>query len=257
MNIIQQFTCSIYKYSEYPRLKEIKLWRVLLYLLIGVVISVALTLALSIYPVYSSMGGITGAINRLPEFEISNGRLQTEKIDYYDAEARVKVLVDTGTTITRSSVEKANVAIGIYIDSEKAYVKNNANVIEYKFDDVQNVMGDVAINKEFLLTKVPLFKLVMLISIVYILIFMYIGAFIQAWFFAMIGNIINIIFVRAKIRILELIKISIFAMTMPSILKLVLLLFMLPMSSIVFGGIVIAYIYLALKYIKAEEVVEI
>ena len=245
MNIIQQFICAIYRFGKYPELIKNKMWRVILYLLTLSAISYVLIIVL-FYPAYKSAGGLTGIINRyVPEFTVSNGKLDMETIEYIDDDIMLYIHIDTTKAIDRSELNKYDCVL--LADSDSLVASNGIQQMETKFSDI----GEMS--KADLIKAIPMLKISMAVSLI-MLYLLYVGNLLtMIVLFVLIGNVINLMFVRAQIRFWDMFKLSVYARTMPALLMAVLSVIGVNMSMIIYAGIVCVYMYLGLKNIKAEN----
>lgn len=246
MNFFKQFFTAIYKFESYPELIRNKTSRVIGYL----IIFTALTAVISLIPLgvkYSQLGGMKGITDKyIPEFSLTDGKLKSEKIDIDSKESGLRVLIDTDSDIKEDMTE--NYTFYILADSDDVFVGNGVQKQKLHFadikdnltsDDVKNILN----SRGF---KIMFFS-VMCVSLVISLL---LGTVINLLVLALIGNLINMVFIRAQVKFGELMKLGVYSRTFPNLLALVVGLAGFSYSGIITWIITITYIYIGLKNYK-------
>lgn len=250
MSFIKSFINSIYDFEEYPNLIKNKFGSVFIHILALAVIS-HLMVCLTIYYFLSGYGGVTGVMQKIPQFSVSDGFLSTEYKKDETVNNGTKVIIDADKVYTLDEINKFSNAF--IIDKEKiSGVKNNiiqsAKYSEWGFDNLNN---------EKLLKSIPQIK-VMLVC--------YLGAFYP---FSALVQILSIVYIaciallmamilKKELRYFQIFKLCAYAATMPLLLRFILfavnifnpfkISMEMPYSVYVF--MIFVYIFLALRKIE-------
>ena len=247
MNLFKQFITAIYKFKDYPKLMELKKGSVISYFLIFNLLLTSLTF-IPLYIEYRQLGGYTGILETtIPDFEINNGKLSTDKIAIDEPEQSMKIYIDTNDENIGKYLDDSYMFY-IIANSDNLYIKNINRYSEFKFANItENISGRVF--KDRLLAADIKYSIIFGIGII-VIISLLISSFITILMLTLIVNIINTLFFKLKIRFSTLMKLAIYARTFPDILAVLIGLVGFSFSSIITWGITLTYIYLGLKNYK-------
>ena len=209
---------AIFKFEEYEKFLTEETTTAIAYitkliLIFSIIITIAIcyTLKINVQKFISILN------NEAPEFKITAGTLQIEDEEKYDMfleEMNLQLIMDENA----ESIIKTDYDNGIELLKNKMVIKYMGAIREISYNDIdiskQDVMGYLSTNN--------LFKVLTFTGII-ILLSTFITYSIIIWIdilmLAMLGVIINFI-VKIPIKFKEILKIAIYAMTLPIILYL-------------------------------------
>lgn len=247
MNLFQQFKKSFYSFEEYPVLAKVNGFKVLLYtFLLSLIVFVMIIIPIA--AVFNSMGGYSGLIEKyVPEFTMKDGVFHTEKnIDFESKTEGIKILIDNDAEINTDMLKEF--PIGILINSEEAIMRSSYMVQTFEFSQYK----DEVFTKEHIYDFVPIFRKMTVLFSIIMFIFYFIFDLFQVLMFSFAAFLVNHV-IGAKITLTEIIKICVYARTMPLLLKAILALFGIGMPFFIYFAVVLIYIYIALKNCKNKD----
>lgn len=251
MSLVKQFLTALYRFASYPELIKIKGVRVFIYAVITVVFATAVMTA-ALVPAYYFMGGIQGFAEKyIPEFVLKDGELSMDKVDYTDKLNGVRIYIDTDSD--ELNISAAGDSMYAFIaDKDEMYVFNGIQGQRISFAEFGIDISSADIIETLSKQSVRL-------GIISIFVFMLLSgnvmrALYSILLLAIIGNIINMFVTRVPLRFTQMLKLSVYARTLPFLMQLfipILIGFNFP--SIVFYAIGGIYIYMGLKNIKNQD----
>lgn len=247
MSFIKQCSASIYKFREYPMLLLNKASHVVIYYILFSLL-IAILSCVPIVKTYYEIGGINGIFEKyIPKFNITDGRLDCETLikDVYD----VKIYINTKEKFDFSDVIGDSQTY-IIADSENYAVNNGLQKMTGTFSDFGNITSE-EIN-EYVSQKafVVVFMLMLIFTMFVNQVLIGIGSLCMV---ALLINIMNMMITRCNLSFGNLFKLAVYIKTFPTILNTLFLIFGISLNAIVYIGILIAYIYLALKNIQNNK----
>lgn len=252
MNFFEQMITAIYKFQSYPKLIMQKFGKVLCYLLIFTLI-IAIVNAIPFIVGYKKIGGFSGAIKKyVPEFSIENGKFQCETVDYTDEIMGVKIYIDDNEDV--SDIDVGNFSFYLIADSDKMIISNGIQKQVIEFSQFKNdnfnksMLIDLFSNKKVKIAIFTIFSITTLFSLCFSTLF---GLLVLS----LLSVLINVCLIHADIRYTDILKLSVYARTFPSILLIIISLSGFAGGSILYWGLLITYIYLGLKNIKKQEAI--
>lgn len=249
MNFIKQLITAIYKFESYPELMRNKTSRVVGYLVLFTI----LTAIISFIPLgvkYSRLGGMKGITDKyIPEFSVSGGKFNCEKIDINSKETGLRILIDTDSDIKEEMAQ--GYQFYIMADSDDMFIGNGIQKQSFHFADFKDELSSNDVKN---ILNGRTFK-IMFFSImgISILISLLLGTALNLVVLALIGNLINMILIKAQVKFGTLMKLAVYARTFPNILALVVGLAGFSYSSIITWAIAATYIYIGLKNYKKNS----
>jgi len=245
MNILQQFIKSFYKFDEYPLLIQTKGIKVFFYIVLLIFISISPIVG-KMASLYYKLGGISGIIDTyVPEFSISNDVLSTDKkIDFKDEQIGLAIVLDTEKDFKPDDYQKFTSYM--LIGKNKTYIKSNLSIKEFDYKSFNNL------SKKDISKFYPMIKQILALTCISLYLFCFISNIVMILLFMIISNIVNI-FIGAKLKFSEMFKLVVYSITMPTILRTVLMLIGVNMPRIIFLGTVCAYFYFSLKSVKQNN----
>lgn len=252
MSFFEQMITAIYRFQSYPKLVMQKMSRVIGYLFIFTLI-IAIINAIPFAVGYKKLGGISGAIERyVPEFSIENGKLQCDPIDYNDDIMGVKIYIDGNEDVSNIDVSKQ--VFYLLADSDKMIVGNGIQrqVLDFgQFVD-DHVNKDELVrffsNKKIKLAIFTIFGVTAVFSLCF-------STIIGLLMLSLLAAFINVCFIRSNIGFSDVLKLSVYAKTFPSIILIIMSFCGFAGSGILYWGLMITYICLGLKNIKKQEAI--
>jgi hypothetical protein len=186
---------------------------------------------------------------KAPDFVLADGKLQVsgQQPLVYD-EGNTKVVVDTTGKTTVESLS-SNAGNYVLITEKEVVTQQGLRHQSYKFSDFP-----IEFNKDMLMEKLPYLKSILIIIGVFAFIFGLIGRLFWALVLSL-GALVLDASLKTKLKYSKLYNICVYALTLPIIIELIKnnALANFPYFSIVYWGVGLIYVYLALKAIKQEE----
>lgn len=256
MSFWKMFPTALYGFGSYPELARVKGWKAFLYILLTVVFGVAVMLAWAV-PSYVHAGGFAGmAEDKLPQFTISDGRLTMDSLDYWDKEKQMHIYVDTANT--KPDLTKAENAMSALVaGSEEMSIVSNAMgyTQTYSFADLNEGMGKIDKARVVKFLGTAEFQVFFIMMYGFALLFVFaVQALYDVLWLTLLGNLINMFFVRLPVRFGTMVKLGVFARTLPFLMSILMTLVAgFPIEQIVYYAIGAFYVYKGLKNIKNQE----
>ncbi len=256
MNFIKRFYKSLYDFEKYNQLvKQSFFSAVLNVFVLSVFVVVLLSVPFLIQ--YFKLGGITGAIDKyVPDFSLKNGVLTTDKVYKKEVEKFSLIILDTKNPHVEQ--ELVSYESGFIASKDKIIIKSlSGDTISQSYKMYED-FG--IINKAAVFKLVPFIKIYLIFFCLMFLCFIFIQHMFYAFIFATIANIINL-YVRAKLKLPDIFKLTCYAMSMPVLFKNIITSFNLLINTkigfympmLVYFGLVGVYCYFILKAIKDGE----
>lgn len=251
MRFTVKVTDSITKPETYGYYLKETVGKAILYLLFITLIFGSLNLVRPIIDFNTGIKQLTRSFNmNMPDFTLKNGELKVEgNMPIISGDNNYIFIVDTNGSTGENALDKYNA--GVLILKNKIIQKQNSfQKNEYNFRD----FAGLTLNKSDIQGYIPLLKVIN----VFIVLFGYIGFFagklISALILTLIGLIINISMKAGK-DFGALYKLSIYSLTLPIIIKVLLnvINYQIPYFFIIYYGIALFYIWKALSIIKKNE----
>ena len=251
MSLVKQFLTALYRFASYPELVKIKGIRTFIYAVITVFFATVIMTA-ALVPAYYFMGGIEGFAEKyIPEFVLKDGELSMDKVDYTDKLNGVRIYIDTDSD--ELNVSAAGDSMYAFIaDKDEMYVFNGIQGQRISFADFGIDLSSEQIMDALSQRSVR-------IGIISIFVFMLFSGNVMRTLYsvlllAIIGNIINMFVTRIPLKFTQMLKLSVYARTLPFLMQLfipILIGFNFP--ALVFYAIGGVYIYIGLKNIKKQD----
>lgn len=245
MSLIKQFTTSIYKFHNYSALMLCKNFHTVLYFIVFSVILSVISMS-TVAKVYYYMGGVNGIFDKyVPEFAVSQGKLNCDIID--TEIGGIKIYVNTDGEY--SCEDKSFDTVGYIIADNEGFVMYNGAIKTYQsFSD----FGDITKSKlkEFFSQRIVKLTIALFIGFAILFDHILLGL-LSVLIIALAGNLVNVLFNITKIKLSTLIKLAVYARTFPVLLSCVMAFFGLQLPTLVYYGLIITYMYLGLKNIRS------
>lgn len=217
MNLFTQLYKSIFDYNSYRYFKKLSMGRAILYLFFTTLIIGSLGLVKPTYDFKKNASELTDVfMNKVPNFTFENGELKV----YGDMPIIVEekdetIIIDTTGKTDETILNKYKT--GIFISKNK-FVEKNSNVeqLETKF----NKLFGIAFSKQDLEGMLPMLNTVNVFVFIIGLLVYFFGKLFSGLIVALTASIVTSS-KRMDMRFETLYKLSIFALTLPSILKVI------------------------------------
>jgi maltodextrin utilization protein YvdJ len=226
-------------------------FKVFIYFIVFSIIFGSLMLV-PIYRAYHIKGGLVSiAQHKLPEFEITDYELNCDYM-ISGKDEPFFYCVDTANEIDESMADGQQFAL--LADKDSILYKNNDSVMRASYKDILNTYG-IGSN----LSKATVLKFLCLRSnrlkllVPFAISFMFMNTFIlliTAVWFTLLTYVMNNLIVKTNARFYHLIKLCIYSLTFPSLLRAFMLIFGLRLPSLIYAGLILFYIYTGLKNSK-------
>lgn len=250
---------AIFKFEEYEKFIEEPLGKAFKYFFkLIAIFSLFVTIAL-VYNLNSNIGNIKNLLEtELPKFEIENNVLEMEEIDdfeYYFEDYNIQLIMNE----TQSGYEQNDYANSLIMLKDKAIIKYNGITQEIGYNDIGTISNKTVI--DFFETKEWKIVYINICLVMFVLNFVLYSIIIllDVVTLSILGLIVNTL-IRTRFKYKDLVKISIYAMTLPVILYLLYI-----VANCLFGTTIkffqlaysaISYIYLitVMLMIKADVI---
>lgn len=264
MKLTEQFRTALYRFRDYPRLVYVTKGATFGYVSLLMALCALIATICFVAPFYSKGGLKTFFDSNMPDFKLTEkGKLNmSEKIDYYDETAGIKILVDTDTEVEK---EKTNLPSQVLADSDTLYVKNGTDETAITMGQLYKVLLSLGVKAtgdaegNFMdKTGVSAFldsgKLKSFINILTFFSFIFIltvGYIVNVVFTACVGNVINTFTKGERIPFGKILKISFYCNTFSAVFGA---------FTLSYGGLLISsflgsiYMFFAVRNIKEAAI---
>jgi hypothetical protein len=251
MGFVSKVADSITKPEAYGYFIKQTVGKAIVYLILLTLIFESLNLVRPVIDYNTGINQLIRSFNmNMPDFELKNGELNVNgNMPIISGDVNYVVIVDTTGGTGENALDNYNAGILILknkiIQKESSFQKKEYNLKDF---------GTLTIDKSDVKGWIPLLKVIN----VFIILFGYIGFFagklLSALILALIGLIIS---GSMKLRkdFGDLYKISIYSLTLPIIIKVLLsvIKYTIPYFFIIYYGIAVFYLWKALSIIKKNE----
>jgi len=190
--------------------------------------------------------------SKMPEFVLANGRLEVkgEQPVVFEDNNTTIVIDTTGKTTEESLSQKTSDYI--LVTKEQVFSKQGVRQQSYRFSDFP-----VDFNKDMLMEKLPYLKSAVILIGVFAFIFGLFGRVFWALILSLGALVLNAS-MKTKLKYAQLFTVSVYALTLPIVLEFIKDQVDLTISlfSVVYWGLGLVYVYLALKAIKQTQYIE-
>lgn len=258
MPIRKQFTTAICGFQKYPLLLQQKGISVFLYYILFTIIY-SIIMITPFYVVYHQSGGLVSIIDKsLPNFSISDGILTCEELIGRDKSGNIFYYVNTSSD-TQLTAEKGDemgekYSCAMLFDSDSmifinAVQPSNKVINEFTYKE----LGLYSLSKDSLLkyfsSRGNRLFYILPVCIVFFVSVLFMLTIFLIWLICL-TTLINNVFIKAQLRFTHIIKLCIYSLTFPSLFQAVFTAMGLTLPSLIYMGLVCAYIYIGLKNCK-------
>ena len=251
MNIFKEMGLSIYSYKSYMEFLKNKKGKVFGFGVILMVIYFLITMGIPVIRFFGGESISTKIEKTVPDFELSDGELWVDDVFVYDYRGTYIEIDTDSRSVLRNADDMRdfldNYTQVIMMDSEKVIVKDNGQIQQFYFPDL-----DFEFSRNDLLLFVPyayLFLVVFLIAFFWMTAWFFVGVLIVALISMIVASCMNI-----KISFGKLYILGVYSRTLPLIIKAAVsfLPFGIPFFYIINFGLSVLIVRLALQKIKQQ-----
>lgn len=251
MNFFMQMRESVIDFRFYRSIKDNRFSRSFVYLLLLFLIIYFIGGTRTFIATRISIEELAANLNaNIPEFRLENGEFSFEgKMPYYISSSTNEAFIIDTTGQSTESVLKDLVS-GMLITKDKVYVKNSE--VESRVFSLTEFKG-VTITKSDVLEFLPKLSWIVFIFIAFGFIFVLGWKLLNAVILALLGLSANAVF-KGRLKFNNLMNISIYALTLPMLIQLAVGLYgyPIPRFGLIYWGISILYVVLAVKNCSDE-----
>lgn len=247
MNFLKQFMTSIYQFHNYNMLMLSKRASTVIYYILFSVILTALSIG-AVARVYYQLGGVNGIFEKyVPEFTISNGKLNCDIVD--KEYGGLKIYINTDGEY-RCRDKDLDALAYIAADNDGFVVYNGAMKEYYPYMAIGNLTKSEL--KDFFTQDYVKFTMLFFIF-VFTLINHIITGLIGILIIALTGNMINIMFNITDLKFMDFIKLAVYVRTFPALLNSIMACSGFQLPTIIYYGLIITYLYFGLKNVRSAS----
>lgn len=220
MNVFSEMIYSVAGVKRYPEFLKNKKGKVILYVALIVLVYFAVSNIRTIPSTMNVVSEVREAVMDFPDFKLKSGKLKMEDSFYYeDEESDTLIMMEPeyGSYINEYSLPDWREFLYDYdfviaADETTILVKNNGEIDIYDFPE------DFQLSRDWVYDKIDYIYLFVAIFLVFSYIFSFIGYFLTALLVALIGMIICS-FMKQKLTFGQLYLFSLYAKTLPLLIK--------------------------------------
>jgi hypothetical protein len=252
MNFFEKLFNSVATPKLYPKMVRKGVGKAFLYLFLFSLIFGTISAVIVWYEVTKEIEGFSELVKAdLPEFTLSQGQLHVEgdMPIVLEETATSLIMIDVSGNTTREILD--NYETGVLVLKDRVINKENSvETTEFNFSTI-----NFDLNKDMVLTWLPFLQWLGVIAGVFIFIFFFIGKMISALSVSILGLLISLI-QKAKTPFGQLYSIAIYALTLPSIIKVISSLSAVSFPWYIYYGITLVYMWLAIKNLTIDPTIE-
>jgi hypothetical protein len=252
MNFFEKLFSSITAPKMYPRMVREGLGKAFLYLFLFSLIFGTISAVITWYEVNKGVNSFSDLVKAdLPEFTLSEGELHVEgdmPIVLEETSSSI-IMIDVSGETTPDILD--NYESGMLVLKDRMVTKeNNIETTEINFSTLT-----FDLTKDMVVTWLPLLQWLSVIAAVVVFIFFFIGKMVSALLVSVLGLIFSAI-QKAEARFGQLYSIAIYALTLPSILKIISSFVAISFPWYIYYAVVLVYVWFALKYLTDDPISE-
>ncbi|HYE81780.1 MAG TPA: DUF1189 domain-containing protein [Clostridia bacterium] len=251
MNFFVQIRESVIDFKFYRSIKNNRFSRSFVYLLLLFLIIYFVNGTRTFIATRIAVDDLVASMStNIPEFRLENGEFSFEgEMPYYISSSTNEAFVIDTTGQVNESVLK-DVGSGMLITRDRVYVKRSE--IETREFSLSELKG-INLTKSDVMEFLPKLSWIVLIAIAFVFIFVLGWKLLNAVILALLGLIANTV-LKGGLKFNNLLNISIYALTLPMLIQLAVNLYGYPIPSfgLIYWGISILYVTLAVKNCKEE-----
>lgn len=252
MNVFLKIFKSIGDFKAYKTFAKGKVGSAIFYLFIISLIFSIISLSVSFITLNEGVVYIKeDFMEKIPYFEFENGELTVHSDEpiIYEEDGGGIMIIDTTGEYDESALN--DYEYGFFIGKDKIVQKENS--IQTQTIDF-SPLEELTFDKDTIEEYLYLVDVIFIVGMIIAFIFKFIGYIIVALWFSIIALIVNSA-LKAKLPYLDLLKLSIHAITLPALIGSIcsFIGITIPFFGGIYHAIVVFYLYKAIIYIKEDE----
>lgn len=254
MNVFKEMALSVYSLKSYKEFLKNRKSKVFGFGVLLILIYFIITILIPFGVSQMGSDNIRKVFDEgIPDFELSDGYLWVDDVIEIEQDGRY-IYIDTDPQYYFYSAEEmrpylTDYSMVILMDSEKMIVKNNGELQELYFSDI-----DYELSKEDVLGWIPYLYLIMAIVMIFMYIWMTALFFFGVLFVALIGMVVSSC-MKYQLTFGQLYLLGVYSRTLPLLIKAVVsfLPFDIPFFFIINFGISVLFIVGAIQKMKEQQ----
>ena len=252
MNIFKKFVKSIMDFESYVYFYTTSMGKAILYLIFITLLVGTLTL---IKPLSISKATFRNFYTNVSDFSVQDGvfKAKGDMPMIIDNKANPTIVIDTTDNPDKSVVNKY--ASAVYVTKDTVAIKiNNLKLDDFKFSGLKSLN----FTKADLLENLYVENFFYVMIVVVFLVIFFLDKLVDALIIAIIGTIFRNIR-RVKIRFGGLYRIGVYTLTLPSIVKMILMNYAVNIPdyfTFIYFGIAAVYMFMAIGHISQSQKVD-
>lgn len=257
MYIFNQIGDAMFNFDKYPDLIKTSNWKVLFYTMFIVSISVVTYIVIPTMNSYNAIGGYdTFIMEILPDFSVENNKVFVDEYTKINVNNEFTVIFDTSDIATITNDDLLN-STSIIFKVTPSYI--SSNLLGYSIGIEQAIELFEIKNKTDLLQFRSMVNIIYGISFLILMCSYALSALISLVVSAVWINMLTV-FYKVKMTFKELLKLSVYVNTTPfllqitfSLISMAIPLFNISLPSIIYLGIIVAYLHFIFKIFKEKN----
>lgn len=251
MNFFNQVKESVIDFRFYKSIKDNRFAKTFLYLLLILLIIHSMVTVRNYLLVKNTMQRASLELSQnMPDFELKDGKFRfAGQMPYYASSSTNELFVIDTTGSVDASVLNGVMA-GVLITEDSVHLKNNLQAQTINFADFEGL----EFNKQDLINFIPKLSWMVLIVMIVGFVFVLGWKLLNAVLLAVIGILISAAY-KVDLKFKHLFNFSVYALTLPMIIKLAVDIsgYPIPMFSIIYWVISITYLSVAIKAYRESD----
>ncbi len=218
MNIFGEMFYAMFGVKRYPTFLKNKTGKVILYVLVLILLYTILTQTLTVIGASKVVVDIRDELAEMPDFEIRSGKFQIEEPLYFDEDS---VLVRMESEVGNYIMEYNQAYWEDMLESYEAVLLMDESSFLLKSEEemqIYNYPENFTISRDVIYEKIDYIYIFVAICLVFGYVFSIIGYLLSALVVALIGMIICS-FMRHKLTFGQIYRFSLYAKTLPLLIK--------------------------------------
>ena len=246
--IFKDFTIAVGNYKKYRTLSTRSWKSVILYVALFVLIC-----SIGIVIIPTVRGGekiLDGLMQTLPEFTVTQDGLTISETFDFETEG-IKVLATNEKQVDENDFGDA--VFGVLLDSDNLYIKRSGRVLDFTYGEFNLSGNGYSFSKKDIPSLKPYWLIATLLSNIMMWGWLVSSYFISGLIIAAVG-IIMTMFLNMHLNTSTMIKLALYAKTLPYMITAVFAVFGVTMYSIISSVLSAVILFLALREMRGDEI---
>ncbi|MDF0728226.1 DUF1189 domain-containing protein [Cytobacillus sp. S13-E01] len=251
MSFFNKLMYSMVKFDKYPDMVKQGIGKAFLYLFLFTLLFGTLNSIIIGYQINRDIGKfVTEVSGNIPEFTFSGGLLDVKEPMpiVYDNIDGSTLIIDTDGQTTPGVLDQYESAT-LILEDRVITKENGFSSEEYSFSDFTGITFD----QDDVINKLPLLKWFSAIAAFFVWIGFFIGKLFSALLLSLLGLIIAAIR-KTKLSFGRLYSLSIYALTIPILLDILLQIFQTDLHNLIYYAIALVYMWIAMGHFKEPAI---